>query len=78
MYIIDAKNQLLVWLGDDASQREKNAAFNTASWYLRQTRRPMETPVSVLKQGSARTHPLFKKLMCEGHSRKSLVLRNKA
>jgi len=62
VYIVDSGPELIVWVGGKASDAERAAAFNTASKYLKHQRKPIETPVSVLKEGQTQNHALFKKI----------------
>jgi len=53
VYLCDthSANGVLVWVGANASQKEKDAAMSTASNYLQQAGHPFTTPVTVMKQG---------------------------
>lgn len=62
VYIVDPGPQLLVWVGSKASSKERAAAFNTASTYLKTQGKPITTPVSVLKEGQGMRHSVFKKI----------------
>lgn len=60
VYLVDSGPQLFVWLGAAASSRERAAAFNTASTYLKTQGKPITTPVSVLKEGQGMRNSVFK------------------
>ena len=62
VFIVDPGPELLVWLGSEASERERAASFNTASKYLRSVGKPMKTPVAVLKEGQEGRNDLFNKI----------------
>ena len=61
VYLVDAGIEVLVWIGSLASERERKAGFNTASHFLRMHGRPLSTPVTILKEGQGRDHPLWSK-----------------
>ena len=62
VYVVDAGPELIVWVGEGASNKERAAAFNTASSYLRTQARPLTTPVSVIKSKQSDQHALFKQI----------------
>ena len=62
VYVVDVESQLLVWVGSKASEKERAAAFNTASAYLKQSGKPITTPVAVLKEANALRNATFKKI----------------
>ena len=49
--------------GSGASDRDRVAVFNTGSAFLRSQSRPLTTPVSVIKEGQGKHHPMFKQVM---------------
>ena len=62
VFVVDPGPQLLVWVGNGASQLERVSAMNTATAYLKTQGKPIHTPVSVLKEDAAHRHPLFQKI----------------
>lgn len=62
VYVVDPGPELIVWVGCRASQRERAAAMNTATHYLKMQGKPITTPVSVIKEGSGVKSPTFKKI----------------
>jgi len=62
VFVVDPGPELIVWVGSGASQRERAAAMNTATLYLKTQRKPITTPVSVIKEGSGVHNPTFTKI----------------
>ena len=60
--VVDPGPELIVWIGSGASQRERAAAMNTATQYLKSQGKPITTPVSVIKEGSGVRHATFQKI----------------
>jgi len=57
VYICDVGPQLLVWIGEGASDLEKRSAMVTATKYLRFSNKPLTTPVAVVREGQAIGRP---------------------
>ena len=53
VYIVDPGAEILVWVGEGASDRERRAAMLTATKYLMYQRRPLTTPIKVFKTNEA-------------------------
>ena len=62
VFVCDPGPELLVWIGGKASAKERAAAMNTATHYLKAQGKAITTPVSVLKEESAMRHPTWKKI----------------
>lgn len=62
VFVVDPGPELIVWIGSGASQRERAAAMNTATQYLKSQGKPITTPVSVIKEGSGVRHATFQKI----------------
>lgn len=60
--MLDSRNEILMWLGQESSAVEQRMAFKTASNYLKMNDRPVDrTPISVIKQGSEKKNKLWSK-----------------
>ena len=62
VYVCDPGPELLVWVGNGASQKERAAAMNTATAYLKSQGKSIRTPVAVLKEDVAHRHATFQKI----------------
>ena len=69
VFIVDPGPELLVWLGSEASERERDASFNTASKYLKSQGKTIMTPVAVIKEGQEGRNELFKKIFLNTYGR---------
>ena len=66
VFVVDAGIELFVWIGSQASGREKSSAMKYATQYLRDHGKPETTPVTVVKEGQL--HHVFMSLFGEpGH-----------
>ena len=63
VYVCDAGGEgLLVWVGAGTTQKERAAAMNTATKYLKQYGKKTSTPVTVLKEHGADRNKIFQKV----------------
>jgi len=64
VYMVDPSPgaEVIIWVGSAASQKERGSAMATAVEYLKINGRPLSTSITMLKEGSAHSLPLFKRI----------------
>lgn len=53
VYLVDPGPEILVWVGEGASEIERRGAMITATKYLMHQARPLTTPIKVFKSNDA-------------------------
>ena len=52
VFILDNTNEVWVWIGAKASANEKKSALQTATNYLVENKKPIQTPVMRVVEGA--------------------------
>ena len=63
--LVDVASELFVWVGARTPPRERAAAFNVATAYLKQHGKPLTTPVTLIRQGQGERSFVFRALFVD-------------
>ena len=63
VFLLDAGIEVFVWVGSAASEAEKANAFETADNFMRQTDKPLSTPVHLFREGQDIKNAIWNKIM---------------
>ena len=63
--LVDVASELFGWVGARTPPRERAAAFNVATAYLKQHGKPLTTPVTLIRQGQGERSFVFRALFVD-------------
>merc|ERR1712176_229435 len=63
VFLLDTEKEIFIWVGKDASDKERGSAMSTAIKFLEQEGKPQFTPIHIFREGQNITNKLWNKIM---------------